>query len=153
MSLSWEEPPASPHVQATLQDQLRERTGSWAKVLTADKIAVSRLGGELHQEGFEIRPDAQPDAAGTYSLYARWNPGGSTTTLLRPGAGEPVPATDALLDDALAHLLAATVASSRDQDGPVLDDLLSGAREQVKDLFSSSEAPRRYLRGVESQQP
>lgn len=119
----------------------------WARVLTSDKVSVSRLGGDLHREGFEIRPDVQPDADGAYSLFAQWNPGERTTTVVRPGSGEPAPA-DTLLDDALTHLLTATVASTRRHDGSDIEDVLADARQQIKTLFSGSDAPRRYLQGV-----
>lgn len=119
----------------------------WAKVLTSDKIAVSRLGGDLHREGFEIRPDVQPDGDGAYSLYAQWNPGERTTTVLRPGAGEPDP-TETLLDDALTHLLAAMVESTRRHDMTDLAEVLAGARQQIKALFSGPAETRRYLQGV-----
>ena len=123
----------------------------WARVLTSDKVAVSRLGGDLHRDGFEIRPDVQPDVDGTYSLYAQWNPGERTTTVVRPGAGEPAPIST-LLDDALAHLLSATVASTRSHDEAEVEDVLTATRQQIKVLFSGSDAPRRYLQAVVSPQ-
>ena len=130
-----------------MQDQLRARPGAWAKVLTADKVSVSRLGGELHREGFEIRATDDPDDEGVYSLYAQWNPGGRTTTVVRPGAGDPA-ATETLRDDALRHLLAATVASARRYDGADLDDVLADARQQIKALFTGPDEARRYLQAV-----
>ena len=130
-----------------MQDQLRARPGAWAKVLTADKVSVSRLGGELHREGFEIRATDEPDDAGGYSLYAQWNPGGQTTRVVRPGAGDPV-ATETLQDDALRHLLAETVVSALRHDGADLDDVLAGARQQIKALFTGPDEARRYLQGL-----
>ena len=127
-----------------MQDQLRARPGAWAKVLTADKVAVSRLGGDLHREGFEIHATDEPDDEGGYSLYAQWNPGGRTTTVVRPGATDPA-AIETLRDDALSHLLAATVASARRADEADLDDVLAVARQQVKALFTGPDEARRYL--------
>lgn len=148
MSLSWEEPPAPPRAELTLQEQLRERPGTWAKVLVADKVAVSRLGGELHREGFEIRPTDEPDADGSYALYAQWNPDGHTIAVVRPGAGDPAASTEQLRDEALEHLLAATAAAARGADGPDLQDLLVRARQQVKALFAGPDEARRYLQSA-----
>lgn len=130
-----------------MQDQLRERPGAWAKVLTADKVSVSRLGGDLHREGFEIRATDVPDDEGGYSLYAQWNPGGRTTTVVRPGASD-LAAAETLRDDALSHLLAATVAAARQGDGAGLDEILAGARQQIKALFTGPDEARRYLQAV-----
>lgn len=147
MSLSWEEPPAPPRAEITLQDQLRARPGAWAKVLTSDKVSVSRLGGDLHREGFEIHATDEPDDVGSYSLYAQWNPGGRTTTVVRPGATD-LATTETLRDDALSHLLAATVASARQSDAADLDNVLAAARQQVKALFTGADEARRYLQAV-----
>ena len=148
MSLSWEEPPAPPRAELTLQEQLRERPGTWAKVLVADKVAVSRLGGELHREGFEIRPTDEPDADGSYALYAQWNPDGPTIAVVRPGAGDPAATTEQLRDEALAHLLAETVEAAHGAQGPDLEHLLARARRQVKALFSGPDEVRRYLQSL-----
>lgn len=147
MSLSWEEPPAPTPVEMTLQDQLRERPGVWAKVLTSDKVTVSRLGGELHREGFEIRPADEPDEEGDFSLYAQWNPGGRTTMIVRPGSGETA-ATETLQDEALTHLLAAAVALARRREGADLEEILASARQQIKALFTGPDEARRYLQEV-----
>lgn len=123
----------------------------WARVLTSDKVSISRLGGDLHRDGFEIRPDVQPDADGNYSLYAQWNPGERTVTVIRPGSGEPAPG-DNLLDDALTHVLTATIAATRRDDGSDLETVLAAARQQIKALFSGSGAPGRYLQGLDTPQ-
>lgn len=145
MSLSWEEPPAPPRAELTLQEQLRARPGSWAKVLVADKVAVSRLGGELHREGFEIRATDEPDDDGSYALYAQWNPDGRTIAVVRPGAGDAAATTEQRRDEALEHLLATTVAAARGTEGADLDQLLHETRQQVKALFSGPDEVRRYL--------
>jgi len=146
MSLSWEEPPAPPCPDLTVQDQLRDRPGSWAKVLTSDKVAVSRLGGELHREGFDIRATEQPDEDGFHSLYARWNPDGPTQAVVRPGSGDAVARPEALRDEALGHVLTATVTAA--QDGADVEELVAAARQQVKALFVSTDEARRYLQSA-----
>ena len=91
MSLVWEEPPARPRAEVTLQDQLRGRPGVWAKVMTATKVEVSRLGGELHRQGFDINMTDKPDDEGAYSLYAQWNAGERTTRSCVPAVSTRCP--------------------------------------------------------------
>jgi len=157
MSLVWEEPPARPRAEVTLQDQLRARPGVWAKVMTATKVEVSRLGGELHRQGFEITMTDKPDDEGAYSLYAQWNAGERTTTVVRPGSEHTV-SSGTLLDTALTHLLADLVRGVEGRldptGGPLheteLKDLCSQARHELKVLFSGPDAVRRYLQGVQA---
>ena len=66
---------------------------------------------------------------------------------MRPGAGDPA-ATETLRDDALRHLMDATVASAREHDGADLDDVLAAARQQIKALFTSPDEARRYLQSL-----
>ena len=157
MSLVWEEPPARPRAEVTLQDQLRGRPGVWAKVMTATKVEVSRLGGELHRQGFDINMTDKPDDEGAYSLYAQWNAGERTTTIVRPGSEHTV-SSGTLLDTALTHLLTDLVRGVERRLDPAggpqheteLEDLCSEARHEVKVLFSGPDAVHRYLRGVQA---
>ncbi len=146
MSLVWEEPPARPRAEVTLQDQLRERPGVWAKVLTADKVQVSRLGGDLHRQGFEINVLDEPDGDGTHSLYAQYNPGERTINVVRPGTNASEPA-GSLLDEALAQLLTRFVqAVGPAEPAADLQDVLVRTRWEIKTLFTGPDAVRRYLR-------
>lgn len=152
MSLVWEEPPARPRAKLTLQDQLRARPAVWAKVMTGSKVQVSRLGGELHRQGFEINMADKPDGNGAYSLFAQWNPGERTTTVLRPGSEDAV-STETLLDAALTHLLediVVAVQQRQDGRGPDLEELCGDARRDIRTLFTGPDAVRRYLRGAQT---
>ena len=137
MSVVWEEPPVRVQQEVTLQEQLRERPGVWAKVLTDDRVRVSRLGGELHRQGFEVRPTDEPDEQGLYALFARWAPGERSSVVRLGGSGGASP--DALVDTALDHVLRDLLEAAR--DGGDVDELLAVTRPRVKTLFAGVSTP------------
>lgn len=155
MSIQWEEPPARPPAELTVQDQLTQRPGVWGKVLTADKVQVSRFGGDLHRQGFEINVTEDADQDGSYSLYAQWNEGQRTTTVVRPGADDTAP-PESLLDRALQQLLTDAIRAVQqpgsDPDEAIhIEAVVLHARQQIKAFLTSPDAVRRYLHEV--QQP
>lgn len=68
----WEEPPVRPTAPPTLEQELKERPGQWAKVTQGPKVPSSRLAGDLTRQGFEVDVRGVEDEPGHLKVYARW---------------------------------------------------------------------------------